>query len=56
VTRSQIEQLKLDNIVVGSMPSLYGERHMTLAGFMDRFGSMEDKELKKVDEILPSYL
>jgi len=59
VTRNQIEQLKLDNIVVtdsSKIPSLYGETRMTLEDFMARFGSAGDMNLKTADDILPSYL
>ncbi|KAG9014955.1 hypothetical protein FRB94_007027 [Tulasnella sp. JGI-2019a] len=58
VTQNQVEQLKLDNIVTDTdkMPSLYGEKHMTLEEFMARFGQGNDKGLKKIDDILPTYL
>lgn len=53
-----MEQLKLDNIVTDTaqMPSLHGEKNLTLKDFMTRFGQADDNELKKIDDILPTYL
>ncbi|KAG8891062.1 hypothetical protein FRB98_000071 [Tulasnella sp. 332] len=58
VTQNQVEQLKLDNIVTDAdkMPSLHGEKNLTLKEFMAQFGQADDRELKKITDILPTYL
>ncbi|KAG8966025.1 hypothetical protein FRC03_012668 [Tulasnella sp. 419] len=59
LTRSQVEQLKLDNVILDpkSLESLHGERYTTLEEFITQGqGREKEKRLRSVDEILPTYL
>ncbi|KAG8928373.1 hypothetical protein FRC01_006038 [Tulasnella sp. 417] len=58
VTRSQVEQLKLDSVVTqpSQIVSLHGEKYTTLEAFIKQYGAEGQKELRSLNTVLPTYL
>ncbi|KAG9051032.1 hypothetical protein FS837_000140 [Tulasnella sp. UAMH 9824] len=58
VTRSQVEQLKLDSVVSepSQIASLHGEKYTTLEAFIKQYGAEGQKELRSLNTVLPTYL
>ncbi|KAG8960215.1 hypothetical protein FRC00_000754 [Tulasnella sp. 408] len=58
VTRSQVEQLKLDSVVSepSQIVSLHGEKYTTLEAFIKQYGAEGQKELRSLNTVLPTYL
>ncbi|KIO30199.1 hypothetical protein M407DRAFT_242263 [Tulasnella calospora MUT 4182] len=58
VTRSQVEQLKLDSVVseTSQIVSLHGEKYTTLEAFIRQYGAEGQKELRNLNTVLPTYL
>ncbi|KAG8983367.1 hypothetical protein FRB90_006084, partial [Tulasnella sp. 427] len=58
VTRSQVEQLKLDSVVTepSKIASLHGEKYTTLEAFVKRYGRDGQRELRSLETVVPTYL
>ncbi|KAG8982019.1 hypothetical protein FRC05_000161 [Tulasnella sp. 425] len=58
VTRSQVEQLKLDSVVTepSQIVPLHGEKYTTLEAFIKHYGANGQKELRSLKTVLPMYL